>query len=114
MQDIITTIVAQQLAEWIIALVIAALGTAGTFAMAQLTRLLGEKRAAEVRAMLDDAIRRAIEAARAKGLDGAQAEAWVQDYIRTTMRGTLAKLKATDRDLAKRVGAQMAGTRAPY
>lgn len=108
MQDIITAIVAQQLAEILIALAIAALGGAGTFAMAQLTRLLGEKRMKLLNDKLGDAIERGLADAASKGLTGEAAKAWAEDYIRQTLSGAVRKLNATDADLAKRVSAQAA------
>lgn len=108
MQDIITAIVAQQLAEILIALAIAALGATGTFAMAQLTRLLGEKRMKLLNDKLGDAIERGLADAASKGLTGEAAKAWAEDYIRQTLSGAVRKLNATDADLAKRVSAQAA------
>lgn len=108
MQDIITAIVAEQLTEIIIALAIAGVGAAGTFAMAQLTRLLGEKRAKILNEKLGEAIERAKAGAEAQGLTGDSARSWITGYVKQTMAGTIRKLKATDSDLAKRVLTQTA------
>lgn len=108
MQDIIANIAAQQLAEIIIALALGVVSAAGTFALAQLTRLLGQKRIATLREMLTPAIDRALAQAREQGLDEERARQWATDYLKQTMGGTLSKLKASDDDLAKRVAAQAA------
>ena len=90
------------------ALVVSLLGVAGTFALAKLTRLLGEKRVAALREMLTPAIERAIAQAQVEGLTGQAAQEWVTDYVRQTMADTLRKLEATARDLSKRVAAELA------
>ncbi|SMO78579.1 hypothetical protein [Paracoccus laeviglucosivorans] len=108
MQDIITKIVAEQAALLIVAFVTTSLGAAGTFAMAQLGRLLGERRTAILNEKLGSAISRATAEAVKAGLTGETAEAWIADYLRQTMAGTVAKLKATDAGIAKRISAQMA------
>ena len=106
--DIITAIIAEQLTEVIITLALAGIGAAGTFALAQLTRLLGEKRARLLSDKLGDAIERAKADAESKGLNGDKAKAFITAYVKQTMAGTLRKLKASDGDLAKRVSAQSA------
>lgn len=108
MQDIIATIVAQEMATMIVAAVLSAMGTAGAFALAQLTRLLGEKRTALLSENLGKAIDRVKADAADKGLTGEAAKAYIADYLKQTMTGTIAKLKATDEDLARRITAQMA------
>ena len=108
MQDIITAIIAEQLTEIIITLALAGISAAGTFAMVQLTRLLGEKRTKILSDKLGDAIERAKADAEAKGLNGDQAKAWIMAYVKQTMAGTIRKLKAPDSDLAKRISAQTA------
>ncbi|GHG11226.1 hypothetical protein [Paracoccus aerius] len=108
MQDIITAIIAEQLTEIIITLALAGISAAGTFAMVQLTRLLGEKRTKILSDKLGDAIERAKADAEAKGLNGEQAKAWIMGYVKQTMTGTIRKLKASDGDLAKRISAQSA------
>lgn len=108
MQDIIATIAAEQIAEIVVTLVIAASGAAGTIALAQLSRWLGEKRTAALRDMLTPAIERGIAQARERGLTEDALRDWTANYVKQTMGGTLSKLKASDGDLRKRVAAQAA------
>lgn len=108
MQDIVTTIAAQYVAEMAFALVLSALGAAGSFVMVQGARLLGEKRMALLSDKLTPAIERAKAAAEKQGLTGDALEAWVVSYLKQTMTGTVRKLKASDADLAKRVAGQVA------
>lgn len=108
MQDIVTTIAAQYVAEMAFALVLSALGAAGSFVMVQGARLLGEKRMALLSNKLTPAIERAKAAAEKQGLTGDALEAWVVSYLKQTMTGTVRKLKASDADLAKRVAGQVA------
>lgn len=108
MQDIVTTIAAQYVAEMAFALVLSALGAAGSFVMVQGARLLGEKRMALLSDKLTPAIERAKAAAEKQGLTGDALEAWVVGYLKQTMTGTVRKLKASDADLAKRVAGQVA------
>ena len=108
MDNIIIAIIAEQITEIIITLALAGISAAGTFAMVQLTRLLGEKRTKILSDKLGDAIERAKADAEAKGLSGDQARAWIMAYVKQTMAGTIRKLRASDGDLAKRVSAQSA------
>ncbi len=108
MQDIVTTIAAQYVAEMAFTLVLSALGAAGSFVMVQGARLLGEKRMALLSNKLTPAIERAKAAAEKQGLTGDALEAWVVSYLKQTMTGTVRKLKASDADLAKRVAGQVA------
>ena len=112
MQDIVTTIAAQYVAEMAFALVLSALGAAGSFVMVQGARLLGEKRMALLSNKLTPAIERAKAAAEKQGLTGDALEAWVVSYLKQTMTGTVRKLKASDADLAKRVAGQVAQAKA--
>ena len=110
MQDIIATLAAQYLAETIFALATAAIGAAGAFALAQLTRLLGEKRMALLSEKLTGPIQRAQAAAEMQGLTGERLEAYIIASIKQTMAGTIRKLRATDDDLSKRVLGQVAAS----
>lgn len=91
--DIIADIATQQAAEIAVTFAFAAAGAAGTFALAQLSRWMGEKRIAILREMLTPAIDRAIAQARAKGLSEASVHEWAVAYIKRTMGGTIKKLK---------------------
>ena len=108
MQDIIAAILAEQMAEIIVATVLSAMGAAGAFALAQLTRLLGEQRTALLSKNLGAAIDRVKADAAVKGLTGETAKVYIADYLKQTMSGTLKKLKATDEDLGRRITAQIA------
>ncbi|WP_191569191.1 hypothetical protein [Paracoccus yeei] len=108
MQDIIATILAEQMAEIIVATVLGAMAAVGTFTLAQLNRFLGEKRTALLSEKLGAAIDRAKADAAVKGLTGETAKVYIADYLKQTMSGTLKKLKASDEDLGRRIAAQIA------
>lgn len=108
MQDIITAIIAEQLTEIIITLALAGISAAGTFAMVQLTRLLGEKRAKLLNEKLGAAIERAKADGEAQGLTGDRLKQWIAASVKQTMAGTIRKLRATNGDLAKRIAGQTA------
>lgn len=108
MQDIIATIVAQEMATIIVAAVASIVGTACAWTLAQLGRFLDEKRMALLNEQLGGAIERVKADAEAKGLTGESAKAYIAGYLKQTMAGKLAKLKATDEGLSRRITAQMA------
>lgn len=111
--DQIVEIVSGEVAALVVGLVLTALSALAGLAIDAMRKKLGEERTEVLRARLDQAIDRAIDAAAKQGVTRDSIEDTVAVYIANTLHDTMTGLKATPDGIAHRVSAQVTAKLGP-